>query len=143
MPAQEVLCSPGNPAAVSHGDKDLGQRFCVPAFRLVCLFQARSIIGKKMGALKLVIVISLPISPMFLFSDFWVWREMTKVTACEAAHGCKLIAKAKGRGEVTAKSYFSTSSQSCVIYRFFWLLRFVGFREKIQANKPNKLNKLL
>jgi len=119
MPAQEVLCSPGNPAAVSHGDKDLGQRFCVPAFRLVCLFQARGIIGKKMGALKLVIVISLPISSMFLFSDFWVWREMTKVTACEATHGCKLIAKAKGRGEVTTKSYFFTSRQSCMIIEFF------------------------
>jgi hypothetical protein len=72
-----------------------------------------------MGALKLVIVISLPISSMFLFSDFWVWREMTKVTACEAAHGYKLIAKAKGRGEVTAKSYFLTNRQSCMIIEFF------------------------
>jgi hypothetical protein len=98
MPAQEVLFSPGNPAAVSYEDKDLGQRFCVPAFRLVCLFQANGIIGKKMAALKLVIVISLPIVPMFLFLDFWVWRKMTKVTACEAAHSYKLIAKAKGRG---------------------------------------------
>ena len=52
MPAQEVLCSPGNPAAVSYDDKDLGQRFCVPAFRLVCLFQAKGIIGKKMEGLK-------------------------------------------------------------------------------------------
>jgi hypothetical protein len=45
MPAQEVLLSPGNPAAVSCDEKDLGQRFCAPAFRLVCLFQANGIIG--------------------------------------------------------------------------------------------------
>ena len=52
MPAQEVLLSPGNPAAVSYYEKDLGQRFCVPAFRLVCLFQANGIIGKKLEGLK-------------------------------------------------------------------------------------------
>ena len=34
------------------GLKDLGQRFCVPAFRLVCLFQAKVIIGKKVEGLK-------------------------------------------------------------------------------------------
>lgn len=52
MPAQEVLLSPGNPAAVSYDEKDLGQRFCVPAFWLVCLFQANGIIGKVQGKLK-------------------------------------------------------------------------------------------
>jgi hypothetical protein len=30
---------PGNPAAISL--KDLGQWFCVPLFRMVCLFQAK------------------------------------------------------------------------------------------------------
>jgi hypothetical protein len=51
MLAQEVLLSPGNPAAIPR-EKGLGQRFCVPAFRLVCLFQARDIIGKVQGRLK-------------------------------------------------------------------------------------------
>ena len=55
MPAQEVLLSPGNPAAVSYYEKDLGQRFCVPAFRLVCLFQANGIIGKKVEDLKICV----------------------------------------------------------------------------------------
>ena len=34
----EVLYPPGNPATISF--KDLGQRLCVPLFRVVCLFQA-------------------------------------------------------------------------------------------------------
>jgi len=40
MPALEVPFSPGNPAAISCDVEELGQWFCVPAFRLGCLYQA-------------------------------------------------------------------------------------------------------
>jgi len=46
MSALEALFSPGNPAALSCVE-DLGQRLCVPAFRLVCLFQAMAIIVRE------------------------------------------------------------------------------------------------
>jgi len=44
--------------------EDLGQRFCVPAFGLVCLFQAIGIIGSEWDRLKRVIAVALPSEPV-------------------------------------------------------------------------------
>jgi hypothetical protein len=44
MPAQWGAASPGNPATISRDSRDLGQRLCVPPFRMVCPFQVRHVI---------------------------------------------------------------------------------------------------
>jgi hypothetical protein len=61
------------------GKEDLGQRFCVPAFRLVCLFQADGIIGTAFDNLKFVFVIAMLMFSKSKYLTFQI-KEMIKVT---------------------------------------------------------------